>query len=173
MRHSCAAFALSELMLGVATASAVIAAGALFHPDAPSSGASGAQATSHTRNNSSASSPSTSASSDDSPGGADAPGGGGAPAEPAQSPPQDSGYPEIRRAEIEKHKTQDTEIWVTYGEGVYDITEFVEAHPGGSGKIMLAAGGSLEPYWAMYAQHKQDEVRRRCWPGLSTCMVAK
>jgi sulfite oxidase len=48
---------------------------------------------------------------------------------------------------------------VTYGEGVYDITEFVESHPGGPDKIVLAAGGPLEPYWAMYAQHKQQQVR--------------
>lgn len=30
-------------------------------------------------------------------------------------------------------------------------------HPGGD-KILLAAGGSVEPYWAIYAQHKTAEV---------------
>lgn len=33
----------------------------------------------------------------------------------------------------------------------------MENHPGGD-KILLAAGGSVEPYWALYAQHKTPEV---------------
>ena len=41
---------------------------------------------------------------------------------------------------------------------MYDITEFVNSHPGGPQKVMLAAGGSLEPYWALYAQHQTAEV---------------
>lgn len=39
-----------------------------------------------------------------------------------------------------KHKTKKDRIWVTYKSGVYDITEFVEGHPGGSKRIMMAAG---------------------------------
>jgi hypothetical protein len=65
----------------------------------------------------------------------------------------------IPRKEIEKHKTPETGIWVTYADGVYDVTKFVQAHPGGD-KILLAAGGPVEPFWAMYAQHKQKQVRR-------------
>uniref|UniRef100_A0A0K0D854 Cytochrome b5 heme-binding domain-containing protein n=1 Tax=Angiostrongylus cantonensis TaxID=6313 RepID=A0A0K0D854_ANGCA len=41
--------------------------------------------------------------------------------------------------------------------GVYDVTDFVASHPGGD-KILLAAGGSVEPFWALYAQHKTKEV---------------
>lgn len=40
-------------------------------------------------------------------------------------------------------------IWVTYKDGVYDITQFVALHPGGAHKIMLAAGGPVEPFWSM------------------------
>jgi len=40
---------------------------------------------------------------------------------------------------------------------VYDITDFVEEHPGGD-KILMAAGGSLEPFWLLYAVHKNPEV---------------
>jgi sulfite oxidase len=36
---------------------------------------------------------------------------------------------------------------------VYDITDFVDNHPGGSSKIMLAAGQKLEPFWRLYQQH--------------------
>lgn len=72
-------------------------------------------------------------------------------------------FPIIHRKEIEKHKTEGTGIWVTYKDGVYDVTDFVSAHPGGN-KILLAAGGPLEPFWSMYAQHKQQQV----WPNTHT-----
>lgn len=45
--------------------------------------------------------------------------------------------------EVAKHRDLSSGIWVTYKGEVYNITEFVEAHPGGSQKIMLAAGGSI------------------------------
>ena len=38
-------------------------------------------------------------------------------------------------------------IWMTYGGYVYDVTEFVANHPGGSEKILMGAGGAIEPYW--------------------------
>ncbi|XP_038072396.1 sulfite oxidase-like [Patiria miniata] len=67
------------------------------------------------------------------------------------------GLPEYSQEEVAKHKTPDKGIWMTYKNGVYDVTSFMKAHPGG-GKIWLAAGGSLEPFWALYAVHKSDEV---------------
>jgi cytochrome b involved in lipid metabolism len=36
---------------------------------------------------------------------------------------------------------------------VYDVTDFIKQHPGGN-KILLAAGGALEPFWSLYAVHK-------------------
>ena len=66
--------------------------------------------------------------------------------------------PEYDLEEISHHKTKDAGIWVTYGDGVYDITEFIEGHPGGS-KILLAAGGSIEPFWDLYTIHQTEEVR--------------
>lgn len=41
---------------------------------------------------------------------------------------------------------------------MYDITDFVAQHPGGPQRIMLAAGGSVDSFWAMYAQHQQEQV---------------
>ena len=41
---------------------------------------------------------------------------------------------------------------MTYKDGVYDITDFIPLHPG-STKLLMAAGGSVEPFWAMYAVH--------------------
>lgn len=63
------------------------------------------------------------------------------------------GLKEISKEEVSKHKSAETGIWVTYKNGVYDITEFVASHPGGREKILLAAGASIEPFWALYAVH--------------------
>ena len=58
-----------------------------------------------------------------------------------------------RKWEVAKHTQPETGIWVTYGDGVYDITTFVANHPGGSMKVMEAAGKSIEPFWRLYQQH--------------------
>lgn len=67
--------------------------------------------------------------------------------------------PKFSRAEVAKHKTVETGIWVIYKNGVYDITEFVEQHPGGLEKIMLAAGSNIDPFWRMYQQHNVPHIR--------------
>ena len=51
-------------------------------------------------------------------------------------------------------------IWVTYRDGVYDVTSFVAQHPGGD-KLLLAAGSSLDPFWDVYAVHKSDRVAKQ------------
>ena len=40
------------------------------------------------------------------------------------------GLKDIRREEILQHKTAETGVWVTFNEGVYDMSEFLEGHPG-------------------------------------------
>ena len=60
--------------------------------------------------------------------------------------------------EISKHNSEGKRIWTTYKDKVYDITDFVDSHPGGKDKIILAAGGSLEPFWNHYKQHQKQEV---------------
>ena len=70
----------------------------------------------------------------------------------------DDKLPIIRMSEVEQHngqqqKTQQEnnnengQIWMTYGGYVYNVTDFIANHPGGSEKIMLAAGGPIEPHW--------------------------
>lgn len=49
-------------------------------------------------------------------------------------------------------------VWVTYGGMVYDITSFIKNHPGGSEKIMEAAGKSVEPHWFTYRQHFASDL---------------
>ncbi|KAI1723667.1 oxidoreductase molybdopterin binding domain-containing protein [Ditylenchus destructor] len=75
-------------------------------------------------------------------------------------PPERPDLPVFRMDEVKKHnQTQDSKqrIWVTFKNGVYDVTDFAGSHPGGD-KILLAAGGSVEPFWAIYAQHNTKEV---------------
>ncbi len=66
--------------------------------------------------------------------------------------------PNYTLAEVAAHKTEDTQMWVIYKDGVYDITQFMHTHPGGTEKIVLAAGSSIEPYWDVFAAHNTDEV---------------
>ena len=66
-------------------------------------------------------------------------------------------YPTYSRADI-KARCGGASTWVTYKDGVYDITEFINAHPGGAQKIKLAAGGSVEPFWRIYRQHLEQQA---------------
>lgn len=54
-----------------------------------------------------------------------------------------------RRIEIESHNTKEKKIWVTYKNGVYDVTNFIANHPGGEEKLMLAAGKDLSSLWKL------------------------
>lgn len=65
--------------------------------------------------------------------------------------------PTYTASEVASHDTFDKRIWVCYKSGVYDITDFVAKHPGGD-KILMAAGGSLEPFWELFAVHKSPQV---------------
>lgn len=59
--------------------------------------------------------------------------------------------------EISKHKTKETGIWMTYKMGVYDVTDWVDDHPGGE-IIMAAAGNAMDPYWNVYSFHKDEAI---------------
>lgn len=74
-----------------------------------------------------------------------------------QATQRTSAFPIISQQEVTKHRSLEHGVWVTYRGSVYDITKFVALHPGGD-KILLAAGGALEPFWALYAVHKQEHV---------------
>jgi sulfite oxidase len=69
--------------------------------------------------------------------------------------------PVYTRAEVAQHTTVEAGVWTTFGNGVYDITGFIENHPGGSDKVVLAAGGKLESYWNLYRQHYSSPAPRQ------------
>lgn len=63
-----------------------------------------------------------------------------------------------KRGEVATHNSSEKGIWVTYENGVYDITEFVAIHPGGE-KILLAAGKAIDPFWSIFSIHASKETR--------------
>ncbi|KAI8915618.1 Oxidoreductase, molybdopterin-binding domain-containing protein [Gorgonomyces haynaldii] len=66
--------------------------------------------------------------------------------------------PVFTRGEVSKHNSKDKGIWVTYQNAVYDITSFVDIHPGGE-KILLAAGQAIDPFWAVFSIHGSAETK--------------
>jgi cytochrome b involved in lipid metabolism len=61
----------------------------------------------------------------------------------------------------QKDGTDGKPIWMTYGGIIYDVTNFVPNHPGGSDKILQAAGTAIEPYWYTYRQHYNSDLPMR------------
>ncbi|KAK8121783.1 Sulfite oxidase [Apiospora sp. TS-2023a] len=71
----------------------------------------------------------------------------------------DDGTPRYRLSTIkEEHGPKSSQPWVIYEDKVYNITDWIPAHPGGE-VILRAAGGSIEPYWDIFSIHKTPYVR--------------
>ncbi|KAH6877150.1 Oxidoreductase, molybdopterin-binding domain-containing protein [Thelonectria olida] len=70
---------------------------------------------------------------------------------------RDASLPRFRIQDVRKHHGTSDRPWVIHGDKVYDITDWIEGHPGGD-VILRAAGGSIEPYWDIFAIHKNDYV---------------
>ncbi|KAK8924486.1 Sulfite oxidase [Metarhizium anisopliae BRIP 53293] len=80
-----------------------------------------------------------------------------APAPENPSDNRDPDLPRFRIAEVRKHGADSDHPWVIYGDKVYDITDWIPAHPGGQ-VILRAAGGSIDPYWNIFTIHKNQYV---------------
>jgi len=52
---------------------------------------------------------------------------------------------------------EEGQIIVTFKGGVYDITDFT-GHPGGYGRLQMAAGNDLQAFWTVYTQHNRGHV---------------
>ena len=50
-------------------------------------------------------------------------------------------------------------MWVTYKGGVYNVTAFLDAHPGGPDRIMMVAGADLEAFWGIYKLHHRPHIK--------------
>lgn len=56
-----------------------------------------------------------------------------------------------------KHDRNANTKWIIRETGVYDITEFIQQHPGGE-VILRACGGSIDAYWKLFSIHQKPEV---------------
>eukprot|EP00756_Hemistasia_phaeocysticola_P019350 Hpha_TRINITY_DN15652_c0_g2::TRINITY_DN15652_c0_g2_i1::g.98658::m.98658/K00387/SUOX; sulfite oxidase len=65
--------------------------------------------------------------------------------------------PDYKLSEIMGHNSRDKRVWVTFRDGVYDITDFIDGHPGGE-RILMAAGASIEPFWQIYQAHRESDI---------------
>lgn len=70
---------------------------------------------------------------------------------------RDPEHPRYRLSEVRKHDASSEHPWVVFEDKVYDITDWVPAHPGGS-VILRAAGGSIDAYWNIFSIHKTQYV---------------
>mmetsp|Transcript_5700 Transcript_5700/g.10872 ORF Transcript_5700/g.10872 Transcript_5700/m.10872 type:complete len:547 (-) Transcript_5700:108-1748(-) len=73
--------------------------------------------------------------------------------------PKKKDWPTLSRTDIESHDNDSDGVWIVVGNEVFDLTEFVDGHPGGRDKIMLAAGKCVDPFWNVYRQHLTEKVR--------------
>lgn len=60
--------------------------------------------------------------------------------------------------DVSQHDNEKNGVWVTKGDQVYDITFFLDSHPGGKERIMLAAGKSIDPFWNIFSIHHSPHV---------------
>ena len=72
---------------------------------------------------------------------------------------EEEDLPTYTMEQVSKNNGMDgRRVWMTYGGNVYDTTDFIVNHPGGSEKILLAAGGAIEPHWHLYRQHFASDL---------------
>lgn len=64
--------------------------------------------------------------------------------------------PTFTRTEVESHKS-DSDCYVTLGDNVYDITDFVESHPGGPELVMEYAGKDVTAILKDQDSHRHSE----------------
>lgn len=63
----------------------------------------------------------------------------------------------IRLSDVKEHGKYSERKWVTKGVKVFDITEWIAAHPGGP-VILQAVGGAIDKYWDIFSIHKKQDV---------------
>jgi sulfite oxidase len=82
--------------------------------------------------------------------------------------------PEYTLEEMRERNGEDGKpIWMSYGGVIYDVTEFIPNHPGGSEKIMQAAGTAIEPFWYLYRQHFASDLPMKLMEHLAVGRLAE
>lgn len=65
-------------------------------------------------------------------------------------------YPLMSLDEVQADHGED--VWVTRNGGVYNVTPFLDAHPGGTGRIEMTNGRDLSAYWSIYELHNRPHI---------------
>lgn len=73
------------------------------------------------------------------------------------TPPPRPDLPVYKLEDVAEHNDESS-LWFTFRGAVYDLTFFVNGHPGGTPRLLMAAGQDLEPYWEVYRQHFRGHV---------------
>lgn len=82
--------------------------------------------------------------------------------------------PEYTLEEMRERNGEDGKpIWMSYGGVIYDVTDFIPNHPGGSEKIMQAAGTAIEPFWYLYRQHFASDLPMKLMEHLAVGRLAE
>ena len=72
-------------------------------------------------------------------------------------PPPRPDLPTFTLEEVAEHNDESS-MYFTFRGAVYDMTFFINGHPGGTPRLLMAAGQDLEPYWEVYRQHLRGHV---------------
>ena len=79
------------------------------------------------------------------------------PIDHINDPPKRDDLPIIPLEEVGQHCDEDS-MWFTFRGAVYDLTFFKNGHPGGTPRLLMAAGQDLEAYWEVYRQHLRGHI---------------
>jgi cytochrome b involved in lipid metabolism len=63
----------------------------------------------------------------------------------------------LTRAEVQKNSTEDS-LWLIIDSKVYDVTDFLDAHPGGESVLKQVAGQDATE--AFYNLHRQEVLQK-------------
>ncbi|KAJ5397850.1 hypothetical protein N7509_005963 [Penicillium cosmopolitanum] len=63
----------------------------------------------------------------------------------------------LTRSQVQQHRTRKS-CWVIIGQTVYDITDFLDEHPGGAGILLQYAGSDASE--AFESIHQADILTR-------------
>eukprot|EP01084_Bolivina_argentea_P258351 435515_1 len=72
-------------------------------------------------------------------------------------------YPTIPLQTVREHFSPDCgdgSVWVTWKGGVYDVTNFMDHHPGGATRIEMVGGSDLSAYWEIYTLHFREHIQQ-------------
>ncbi|KAK8048964.1 hypothetical protein PG994_010694 [Apiospora phragmitis] len=66
------------------------------------------------------------------------------------------------KKDVAEHKTEDQGIWIIVDDGVYDVTKFIDEHPGGSKILKRMAGkDSTKQFWKYHGKSVMDKYGPR------------